>query len=115
MSSIATPIRSPPIRFAASVPSGSVGKIGLSRMPRPHRSQAPSAAPPPTATIPPQNMRVPPAALGAARKRRRGWMLPDELLDVRRAEAVLRVVAAAHVDLGPDVLVARLPAGFVDV
>src|SRR2546422_11266668 len=39
-------------RLAASVPSGSVGNTGLRTMPSHQRSQAPAAAPPPTASKP---------------------------------------------------------------
>src|SRR5581483_4708569 len=52
---IATPMSSPPSRFAASVPRGSVGKTGLRRIPSHQRSHAPAAAPPPTATNPAQD------------------------------------------------------------
>jgi len=43
--SIARPISRPPIRFALKVPSGRVGKTGLSQMPSRQRNNAPSAAP----------------------------------------------------------------------
>src|SRR4051812_2756522 len=46
----ATPIRYPPIRFAANVPSGTMWKSGLRASARSHRRQAPR--PPPTNTQP---------------------------------------------------------------
>src|SRR6266511_4337475 len=58
-SSIAKPMSNPPIRFAASVPRGTVGKSGLSAMPSPQRSHAPTAAPPPTANKPLHDMQIP--------------------------------------------------------
>src|SRR5438128_2619207 len=61
-SSIAKPISKPPRRLALSVPSGTVGNSGLRRMPSPQRNQAPIAAPPPTARIPPQGIQNPPFA-----------------------------------------------------
>src|SRR4029079_311895 len=45
----AAPMTKPPSRFAASVPSGSAGRNGLSTMPKPQRSKAPAKAPNPTA------------------------------------------------------------------
>src|ERR1700730_6069958 len=59
MISIAKPINNPPMRLALKVPSGSVGNTGLSMTPTPQRSQAPIAAPPPTARIPPQGIQRP--------------------------------------------------------
>src|SRR5215813_13051419 len=76
MSSIAKPISRPPMRLAASVPSGSVGSSGLSNTPRPQRSQAPTAAPPPTANNPPQGTPLP--QLAQIGEQRRGRLPPDQ-------------------------------------
>ena len=43
------PMMKPPIRFEARVPKGIVGNTGLSQAPRRQRSNAPNAAPMPTA------------------------------------------------------------------
>src|SRR5215831_16072077 len=93
------PISRPPTRFAASVPSGSVGNIGLRAAPSPQRSHAPTAAPPPTARTAPQGMVT----------------SPHELVDESRAETDFRIMPAAHFDLGEHVLVAGLRAGFVEI
>ncbi|ENO91118.1 protein CrcB CrcB [Thauera sp. 28] len=45
----ATPISRPPTRLAARVPSGTKANTGFSHSPSPQRSQAPHAAPTPTA------------------------------------------------------------------
>src|SRR6266496_1569959 len=55
---MAKPMSKPPERFATSVPSGSVGNNGFRNEPSPQRSQAPIAAPPPTATNPLQGMQI---------------------------------------------------------
>src|SRR3569833_1589641 len=92
------PMSRPPRRLAARVPSGRPGYTGLNSTPRPQRTHAPSVAPPPTASSPPQGMRS-----------------AHELLDETCAEAACRVMTPAHVDLGPHVLVGGLPAGLIDV
>jgi hypothetical protein len=47
--SMHSPMMKPPMRFEASVPKGIVGNTGFSHAPRRQRSNAPSAAPMPTA------------------------------------------------------------------
>src|SRR6185437_11004952 len=49
---MAIPISRPPVRLAASVPSGTVGNSGLNRVPSPQRHQQPMAPPTPIATNP---------------------------------------------------------------
>src|SRR6476660_3466258 len=96
MSSIATPIMRPPTRFAASVPSGIVGKTGFSAKESPHRSQAPTAAPMPTAAIELSVgifARIADAAIPAA-----DAASTDERVDVRRAEPVVAIMRATQVD-----------------
>src|SRR5947208_1458585 len=117
MSSIANPINKPPMRFAARVPSGSVGNTGLSAMLKPHRSHAPTAAPPPTTRTPiHENKLTPCRARGIdASSVCESTLSPHELIDVIRAEAACDVMVAAHVDLGEDVLVAVLPAFVVEI
>src|SRR3954454_2249973 len=68
--STAMPIRYPPIRFAAKVPSGSVGTFGLKPMPSIQRNQAPSAAPIPTARNPKAVTLLSREALGGDYRRR---------------------------------------------
>src|SRR3569623_2072771 len=92
------PMSRPPRRPAARGPSGRPGYTGLNSTPRPQRTHAPSAAPPPTASSPPQGKRS-----------------AHELLAVTCAEAACRVMTPAQVDLGPHVLVGGLPAGLIDV
>src|SRR4029453_7735217 len=94
------------MRFEASVPSGYAGARGLSHVERPQRSQPPTAAPMPTAANCANIPRFYPPS---------GARLADELVDERRAQPARGPMLAAHVDLGPDVLVARLPALGVDV
>jgi hypothetical protein len=45
VSAINSPIINPPMIFAANVPRGMDGKIGLNMIPRPHRKRAPRDAP----------------------------------------------------------------------
>src|SRR6478736_6647608 len=113
MSSIATPISRPPTRFAASVPSGIVGYTGFNTNESPQRSHAPTAAPTPTAAI---ELKL---GIGA---RTAGATVPaaqpastDECVDVRRAEPVVAIMRATHVDLREHVFVARLAVLVVDV
>src|SRR4030095_2454122 len=113
MSSIAKPISRPPERFAASVPSGSVGNTGLRRLPSHQRSHAPTAAPPPTARMPPQGIR-PSVSLAATRPGGR-FRSPNELFDVLRGEPARGVVGTAQVDLRPYVLVPGLPSLLVEI
>ena len=42
---IITPMMNAPMRFAANVPSGKVGKLGLNSTPSPQRAHAPRMAP----------------------------------------------------------------------
>src|SRR6476660_6555892 len=106
ISSIATPISRPPTRFAASVPSGTVGKTGFSANESPQRSHAPTAAPRPTAAIELSvgiDARTLCATVPAAEP-----ASTDERVDVRRAEPVVAIVRATQIDLREYVFVARL-------
>src|SRR3984893_3895603 len=113
MISIAKPINKPPMRLALKVPSGSVGNTGLSMTPSPQRSQAPIAAPAPTARIPPQGIQNPFRANTARQSHRRSSA--DKLVHVIRAKADVTVMPAAHLDLGEHVLVSNLSPGLVEV
>src|SRR3989440_11174936 len=113
MISIAKPINNPPMRLALKVPSGNVGNTGVSMTPSPQRSQAPIAAPPPTARIPPQGIPNPFRTNTARQSLRKSSA--DKLVHVIRAKADVTVVPAAHLDLGEHVLVSNLSPGLVEV
>src|SRR5437588_4573179 len=113
MISIAKPINNPPMRLALKVPSGSVGNTGLSMTPSPQRSQAPIAAPPPTARIPPQG--IPNSFRTNTARQSPRKSSTDKLVHVIRAKTGVAIVPAAHLDLGEHILVSNLLTGLVEV
>src|SRR5438067_5048475 len=108
MISIANPINRPPNRFAASVPSGSVGNTGFRTMLRPQRTHAPTAAPPPTAMTPAHENTSTPFRVNCKGS-------AHEPIDVVGAEPTVGVMIAAHLDLREHVLVSVLPSFAVEI
>src|SRR2546423_11802759 len=112
MSSIAKPISKPPPRLAASVPRGSVGNTGFSMTPSPQRSQAPIAAPPPTAIIPLQGIRC---SFHATRHCDHADPSADKLIHIPGAKTDAGIMLPAHLDFGEHILVSDLLSGLVEI